>query len=342
MLFRLAALFCFILFATHANENRIMGVGPAPIDLLIQVSDDFLKEHILHRKGGDCQCEPDTIQRILAISGKEPKIVAGGSTANTIRALAKLGEKCVFFGQVGNDPYGEEFCRDLSMSGVEAQIAKIPDMTTCHVLCMISPEGQRTFLGFDPGLDEKIVPTQNDFKNVQWLHMEARHFDHGDMAMKVFQMARESGVKASIDLSAMEVIDRHRGKITEALSKYVDIVFCNEDEILEMTGLPPEAGALKLQELCPVVVVTLGNKGCIVGYGKKVVHVPGFAANVIDTTGAGDFFAAGFLYGYLQGKSMEIAAKIGHHLGSAIVEVIGAQLPEEHWNKTRAAVAKYF
>ena len=343
MMFRFAivlSVICASLSHARETDSRVLGVGLATIDLLIQVSDDFLAEHIKSGKGSSCGSSAFMIQKVLSDHGKEAKVVSGGSAANTVRALAQLGEKCAFYSRVGSDDYGRKFCRDLAKIGVEERIAKIENVPTSQVLCMISPEGQRTFIACDPILDDS-APKKEDFEGIQWLHMEARQFNCEEMAMKILQMAHSLHINVSLDLSGCDVIQRHRAALHRAIPQYVDIVFCNEDEIVEFTGLPPMEGALKLQELCPVAVVTLGGAGCIVGYENKAVHVPGLPARVVDTTGAGDFFSAGFLYGVLHGKSMEVSAQIGHRLGSAIVEVIGAELPESSWGVVRDAVGKY-
>jgi len=340
MFYRLAVFF-FVSFSLFAVENdyRVLGVGSAPIDLLIQVDDSFLAAHIWGEKGGSCPCDPTTIERVIRESGKKAKYIPGGSAANTIRALAKLGEKCAFFSHVGNDVYGEAFCCDIAASGIVSRIVEIAESSTAHVLCMVSPEGERTFLGYDPVVEEQL-PADEDLDGVQWIHMEARQFDHSATAMKTLKMARERGIKTSIDLSCPEIVRKHKEILLEALAQYIDIVFCNENEVQVLTGLSPEEGCLKLQELCPVAVVTLGSKGCLVGYGKKAVLVPALPANVIDTTGAGDFFAAGFLYGYLQAKSMEVCALIGHRLGSAVVQEIGAQISESKWEEIRLLTSR--
>ena len=145
------------------------------------------------------------------------------------------------------------------------------------------------------------------------------------------QLAKELGIRISIDLSSFGIVEQYKETLNQLISDYVEIVFCNEAEIVALTGLSPEAGCLELQKICPVAVVTLGAEGCLIGHRGTVTAVPPFPANVIDTTGAGDYFAAGFLYGYLRDNPLERCGRIGNRLGSAIVEVISAELPQENW-----------
>jgi sugar/nucleoside kinase (ribokinase family) len=150
------------------------------------------------------------------------------------------------------------------------------------------------------------------------------------------KLAKEANCKVSIDLSDSWTVSRHKETLQYLLSNYVDIVFANEDEVLALTGLSPEDGCLKLQEICPIAVVTLGPDGCLVGHKDKIITVATYPATVLDTTGAGDLFACGFLYGYLHNYPLLACARIGNRLGSSIVEVIGAELPKEKWGEIQS------
>jgi sugar/nucleoside kinase (ribokinase family) len=320
------------------KEYRILGIGAAPIDLLIQVDDVFFTQHNLGRKGGSLSVtSPDPIERLLLLSGASLKKAVGGSAATVVRSLSQLGEKCGFFGYVGCDLFGEEFGQNLEKYGVVNRLRQVTTSSTPRVLCMISPGGQRTFMGYDPVVKD-CVPTQEELQGVEWVHVEARQFDQGMDRLQGIERAKASGARISLDLSSFEVVQRHKEVLVDVISRFVQVVFCNEDEIRELTGLEPEAGCLELQKMCPVAVVTLGSQGCLIGQAGVVVSVPTASVDALDTTGAGDFFAAGFLYGYLRDQPLVICAKIGHLLGGAVVQQIGAHLPETVWKQVRSDV----
>lgn len=310
--------------------EKILGIGAATIDLLITVDDQFMNRHLAVKKGGSNPFKPDAIEHILQQSHSFPKIVPGGSAANTVRALAKLGEKCAFYTHIGADNYGDQFSQNMHSHGIEQRFKRAPHYFTSHVLCLITPDSQRTFLGFDQEVTD-CSPTKEDFKDIKWVHIEARQLKNGVCVEKILQLCKEGGAKISLDLSSFELVREFKETLLHLIPHYVEIVFCNEDEIRALTGLSPEEGCLALQKLCPIVVVTRGPQGCLVGHQNTLLSIPTFPATPLDTTGAGDLFASGFLYGYLKGYSLFTCALIGNRLGSAVVEVIGAELPEEHW-----------
>ena len=320
-----------------ADEYRVLGVGTAAVDLLIQVDDNFFEAHVPGEKGGSFLCGPDTVSRILQAHGTAHKIVPGGSSANTMRALAKLGERSAFFSHIGADSLGDYFGKDLNKWGVIARLVKLSDLPTAQILCIITPDGQRTFRAFDPPVAH-VLPAEEDFKNVQLVHLEARQLRNGSSVEVALQLAKKVGAQVSLDLSCFEIVREFRPVLLELIEKYVDIVFCNEDEIRALTGLPSQEGCLELQKITKIVAVTQGSKGCIVGQKGEIIVVPTYPATVVDTTGAGDLFAAGFLYGYLHNFSLRECALLGNRLGSAVVEVIGAQLPEVRWEEINALI----
>lgn len=332
MFFRFLLLFLLSFFLSlKAHEpERILGVGAATIDLLVLVDDHFLESQASVKKGGSNPSDPNTIKRLLFEVRSPVKIVPGGSAANTVRALSKLGEKCAFYTRIGSDSYGDHFSKSMHTLGIEGRFKISPEYATSHVLCLITPDTQRTFLGYDQKITD-LIPSSEDFKNLKWVHMEARQLKSGIPVDKIMQLSKENGAGISLDLSSFELVDEFRDSLMHLISTYVDIVFCNEDEIRALTHLSPEEGCLKLQTLCPIAVVTRGAEGCLVGSQNSLLAIPTFPAKNIDTTGAGDLFASGFLFGYLNGYSLSTCAQIGNRLGSAIVEVIGAELPEEKW-----------
>jgi sugar/nucleoside kinase (ribokinase family) len=320
------------------HPYRILGVGAACMDLLIPVSEDFLA-HVPGEKGGAQPIGIEKLNQIISQSEVMPKLATGGSCANTIKGLASLDEKCAFLSNIGSDALGEHFTQYMKKLGIVALFSKSSHPTP-RVLCLITPDGQRT-MRFCAGCsvemsDHFLHPDY--FKKVKLVHLDAYTLRNGNLTRRVMQLAKEAHAKVSIDLSSFEIIRDYHATLLEILPLYVDIVFANEDETRALTGLGALEGCLKLQEICPVAVTLMGKEGCLVGHKGEVFHSPGFPAQLVDSTGAGDLFASGFLYGYLQGYSLPKCARLGNRFGSAIVEVQGAELPAEKWKGIQASL----
>ncbi len=325
---------------TIQHPYRILGVGAACIDLLVPVEEEFLK-YVPGEKGGAQAIDIEKLNQIIFLSGTKPQVVTGGSCANTIKGLANLGEKCSFLSYIGTDALGEHFSNYTKSLGITG-LFSFSSLPTARVLCLITPDGQRT-MRFFAGASQEMSNLYLDssyFKSVQLVHIDSYSLRNGDMVARVMQSAKEAGATISIDLSSFEIVHEYSHTLSELLPHYVDIVFANKDETKAMTGLNPYEGCQRLQESCSIAVVLMGKEGCLVGHNNHIFHTPTLPAKVIDTTGAGDLFASGFLYGYQQGYSLEECAKLGNRLGSAIVEIKGAELPEDKWQKIRNTINK--
>lgn len=325
-------------YMLEQHHFSVMGVGAACIDLLIPVDDDFLKKYVSGEKGGSNLIDYETLNYIVDASPMAPKLATGGSCANAIKSLALLGDPCAFLGHRGSDPLGNFFSDYMNKIGVIG-FYTMAAQPTSRVLCLITPDGQRT-MRFFPGSSKEMESRflhPDYFKNVKIVHLESYAFRNGNLIEKVMQLAKNAGAKVSIDLASFEIVRQYKEKMLELLPKYVDIVFANDDETHELTGLPPQEGCLKLQEMCPIAVVLMGKEGCLVGSQGRLIQSPAFPAKVVDTTGAGDFFASGFIHAYLKGKSLEECASLGNRLGSAVVEVTGTELSPEKWQQIKQA-----
>lgn len=313
------------------NPYQILGVGSACMDLLIRVDDAFLA-HVPGEKGGSQSIEYKDLKRILDLSGVSPQIATGGSGANTMKGLTSLGASCALLTNIGSDPLGEHFAAYMETLGVTGLYSPSSLSTPC-ALCLITPDGQRT-MRFCPGCSVEMTesllhPTY--FQNVKLVHLDSYTARCGQLMRHTMQLAKAAGALVSIDLSSFEIVREYHALLSELLPLYVDIVFANCDEVKALTGLPPEESCLKLQEMCKIAVVLMGSEGCLVGHQGQVLHSPAFPTQVMDSTGAGDLFASGFLYGYLHGYPLATCARFGNRLGSAIVEVQGAEIPTEKW-----------
>lgn len=330
------------LCSADAKED-VLGIGAPCIDILFPVEEEFLTT-IPGEKGGSAEVDWNTFQSILHYSeGKDCVIATGGSSANTIKGLASLRQSTAFFGKIGNDASGQFFKDKLISLGISTHLAE-ENLPTTQVAGLITPDGQRTFryfLGASTLLGSSDLTPQL-FEDVKLVHIEGYALYNGALVENALHMAKASGAQVSLDLGSFEVVAHFKDLIQQILP-YVDVLFANEDESKAITGFAdPQVACQELQKLVSLVVVKVGKAGCWVGaQGAKPVHCPAVPAKVvIDTTGAGDLFAAGFLHGVLDGKSPAECAYYRCLTGSAAVEVFGAEIPEEKWVDLRQKMPK--
>jgi len=209
---------------------------------------------------------------------------------------------------------------------------------TAEVISLVTPDGQRTmrcFLGACSEFNASHLEFRY-FENTKLVHFEgySLYNGNGDLVQNAMQMAKKAGAKISIDLASFEVVRTYHNLILSLLKEYVDIVFCNEDEAKELSSNSSiEEASDLLASYCQVAVVTLGEKGCLINSNNQRILCPTTPVNCIDSTGAGDIFAAGFLHMFLQGYPLQECSKVGHILGGAVLQVSGAQLPDSVWKE---------
>lgn len=315
--------------------HDVLGIGNPFVDHIIEVDDAHL-DKISGTKGGMVPVDYETLTEIIADTKQEPLLVFGGSGANTIRAMAHLGYHCALVGKVGIDHPGQHFLAHLRQLGVTSFLieTKTP---TAQAVCLITPDMERTMRSF-LGASQEMVGADLDpalFEGVRLVHIEGYSILNEQLAHKAMEFAHQAGAKISYDLGSFEVVKAHKKTIQELLSQYVDIVFANQEEVKELTQKGPEEGCRMLAKTAEIAIVFLGKEGCLVGNGSNIIHTPAFPVETVDTTGAGDLFAAGFLTGYLQGKSLEVCARYGSLAGAAIVQVRGVDLPESEWKRLK-------
>jgi len=217
---------------------------------------------------------------------------------------------------------GIHYRNRLEQRGICPLLTESESDATAQVLSLVTPDGQRTmrcFLGASTGFNSSHLKEEH-FSGIKLLHCEgyALYNGDGELVRESMVMAKKSGAKVSLDLASFEVVRRYRMILLELLEKYVDIVFCNEDEakVINPDGTVEET-AQYLASMCQVAVVTLGSKGCFVASGAQTIYYPTKPIQCIDTTGAGDIFASGFLHTYLQGHSLRECCRVAHLLGSS-------------------------
>ena len=319
---------------------ELVGVGSPIIDILAQVPDSFL-DIVGGGKGGMVLTDGETIGKWLGQLPGPRTEAPGGSAGNTIFAAARLGLRTTFIGKIGKGEGGAFYRESLKALGGDISRFKVGNLPNGRCLSLITPDSERT-LRTDLGAAATLSPediTPADFMGCSHAHIEGYLLFNPDLMLKVLKSAKEANCSISLDLASYEVVEAARDSLPILLSEYVDLVFANEEEAAAFNGAPGEPGDLvvKLAEYCDLAVVKVGAKGAWLARGTEAIHCPAVArVKAVDTTGAGDYWAAGFLTGWLHGKPLEVCAAWGARLGAEIVQVIGAELPEETWQRVIA------
>ncbi len=308
----------------------IFGIGSALMDFLIEVEHNELLEINL-KKGQFHLIDEEHSKKLLKkLENYKVKTAPGGSSANTLYGTALLGSKVVFCGKVGKDKHGDIYEEKMLNSGVKHKIER-SEKITGHAITFITPDSERTFavhLGAAMHLKKEDVFFE-DLKQSRILHIEGYQLEDKnlrDVSLHAMQFAKKNNIKISIDLGDPGIVSRNKSDIGQMLKEYADIVFANEDEAKALTGLEPLEALNEISKLTETVIVKIGKKGSFIKQGNTIHEITGYKANAIDTTGAGDMFAAGVLYGISKGHDLKIAGKIGSYYAAKVVEQIGARL----------------
>jgi sugar/nucleoside kinase (ribokinase family) len=319
---------------------EIIGIGAPIIDQILQVSEEYLAT-LPGRKGGMELIDSNSIDRIIKNSGSQPLMLPGGSGSNVIRGLANFGHSCALIGRIGNDEIGKKFIHGLKELAIQPLYTKTPT-ATAQVLCLVTPDGQRTFracMGASQEMsDNDLDPTL--FQDVKLVHIEGYALLNAKLAQRAMEYAKAAGAKVSFDLASFEIAESYRDTVVDLLWRYTDIAFANEDETSMLTGVnDPMRGCSLLKDLCKIAVVLLGKKGCWVGHQEKLLKCDAYPVDPVDTTGAGDLFASGFLHGYLSDLPLEVCAHYGALTAAAVVQVLGAEMAPQIWHQLREKIS---
>lgn len=318
--------------------DKVLGIGNALVDIMTMLPDDSTLEKFLLRKGSMQLSERDFADKInnetLAFEKSQS---SGGSAANTIHGLASLGAPTGYIGKVGNDSFGEFFSNDMKANGIVPFMLKT--MTdTGRAIALISPDSERTFatyLGAAVELSE-IDLIADQFQDYKYLHIEGYLVLNQPLMNKAAQLAKENDMKISLDLASFNVVEDNLEFLKEYVKNNVDIVFANEEEAKAFTGKEPEDALNELAEQSEIAVVKIGKNGSLVKSNNKVYKIDPFKAKAIDTTGAGDLYASGFLYGLANKMPLDECGRIGSLCASKVIEVIGSKMSDETWNEIRS------
>lgn len=321
--------------------EKIIGVGNALVDVLVQIKDDSILAEFGLPKGSMQLIDEQTFDRISTrMSTMDTETTTGGSAANTMLALAHLGEEPGFIGKIGKDNYGCFFSDNAKQCGI-TPFLMTDSLPTGVASTFVSTDGQRTFgtfLGAAALMQaEDIQPTF--FDGYKILYVEGYLVQSHEMIEHTMKEAKKAGLKICLDLASYNIVEADHDFFVYLLTNYIDIVFANEEESKAFSGKPPYEALDELASLCEIAVVKLGPDGVLVKRGDEVVEAKASPVEkVIDTTAAGDYFAGGFLYGYIHHGTLLQCAEIGGELAGEVIQVVGTKLTNTAWKIVRERI----
>jgi sugar/nucleoside kinase (ribokinase family) len=324
--------------------KRIIGIGNALTDILISLSGDEVLTQYQLDKGSmslvDNQFQTDILK---AVAGLPHSLSLGGSAGNTIRTMARLGTEVGFIGKVGEDSTGDFYIQALRNVGVEPFILR-SEHSSGKCLSLISADGERTLvthLGAAADLQAEDIDAAV-FDGYDALYIEGYLVQDHDLIRTTMARAKQHGLKVAIDLASFNVVRENREFLHDLVERYVDIIFANEEEAYEFSGCRDAMEALLyIGKMCEVTVVKTGIRGALIKRGDEIVEVGIMAAaKRVDTTGAGDFYAAGFLTALCEGLSLRQCGTIGAITAGKVIEVVGTTLSEETWNEIETLIER--
>ncbi|HEY5592311.1 MAG TPA: adenosine kinase [Paludibacter sp.] len=313
--------------------KKILGMGNALTDILLQIEHDEVLLSLNLPKGSMQLVNSEISQKIsAALSKYAKKMATGGSASNTINGLTRLGVTAGFVGKVGKDEVGAFFTSDSIGNGVNPHLL-LSETPSGRCIVLVSPDGERTlctFLGAACELSADDL-TLEMFQGYDIFHIEGYLVQNHELILTAVRLAKEAGLQVSIDLASYNVVEENLEFLNGIIRQYVDIVFANEDEARAFSGKEPQDALIHISNHCNIAVVKVGKDGSYIKSGEKSVQVKPRSANCIDTTGAGDLYAAGFLYGLANDYPLEVCGNIGSLVSANVVEVLGAKMTDEVW-----------
>ena len=312
------------------SNYQICFIGNAIVDIISKFSDENLKE--LKIPKGSMQLIDEKSSNLILDYLKNPIIISGGSAANTAVGFSSFGGNCSFIGQIGNDDFGILFSNDLNNSGVffENKIIQTLGKTSKSIV-LVTPDAERsmnTYLGASIQFSISCI-NKDLIINSKIIYIEGYLFDQSDAKKAIYyccELAKAHNCKVALSLSDSFCVDRHREEFSELINKFVDIIFANEAELQSLYQLNLQESLKKIKENTEVGAITLGFKGSVVFQNRIENLVPSVLVNdPVDTTGAGDIFASGFLFGLTNNYSLEDCGKLGNKVAADIVKYVGAR-----------------
>jgi sugar/nucleoside kinase (ribokinase family) len=322
--------------------KKIVGIGNALVDIMTPIPDDSYLNLFGLPKGSMTLVDAGISGQIKeVIKPLKSTLASGGSAGNTLYGLGILGIESSFIGKVGRDEFGTFYEKDMIDAGLRPLLLR-SDTQTGTAVALVSPDSERTFathLGAATELDKSELNTGH-FRGNDILYIEGYLIYNFPLVEEACRLAKENNMLVAIDLASFNVVNENLGHFNDIVNNYADIVFANEEEAKAFSGLSPREALDMLSERCEIAVVKLGAEGSLIKRGDEVIKVDALKARPVDTTGAGDLYAAGFLYGYLQGLPLDKCGLFGSILAGKVIEVIGARMPVQKWTEIKKMIKK--
>jgi len=318
--------------------KKILCIGAALNDLLVLESDAFVSA-LGRQKGGMALCDHGDLQIALSKIHDGVTSAPGGSACNTAVGLARLGADVTFLGKRGKDTPGLNTEKQLKAWGLKTNL-RLGDQPTGQVLSIITPDAQRTMMTC-LGAAATLSPDElslKDFEGFDLVHLEGYLLFNTPFFDRAVELAKAAGCKISLDLSSFEVVGIFKEKLARVLPESIDLIIANEDEAKAYTQKDPQASLEIFAQMAEMAVVKLGKDGALLARGKERVRVKAEVVKAVDTTGAGDLWASGYLYGLSRGWSLEKSGALAAKTGAAVVQIVGAVIPDEAWRKILSGV----
>lgn len=319
--------------------EKILGIGNALVDVLVPVKDNCLVEEMGLKVGGMSLIDRNKFEAIQkTIKGMTKHLANGGSACNTIRSFALLGGGAGLIGKIGADEYGAFFQKSSVEAGVDCHLLA-SDLPTGVATTFYHTSGERTFGTYLGAAVELVADdiTRDMFEGYSYLYVEGYLVQNHEMILRAMELAKQAGLHICLDMASYNIVEEEKEFFGLLISRYVDILFANEDEARAFTGKEAEKAAEELAQLCSIAIVKTGAKGAIIKKGTETIHAEAEKVpQVIDTTGAGDFYAAGFLYGLIGGLSLQKCAKCGSLLAGEVIQTVGTDLKPDTWARLKA------
>ena len=323
--------------------KSILGIGNALTDILAVFPDEtMLREY--HLPPGSMQhVDLETGDRIWdKLKEVGVKYVPGGSAANTITCTSIFGMPSGFIGKIGNDELGHLYRSSLEQSGVKTTLLT-GTKGSGRAMCFITgANAERTFADY-MGAALELVPADlkpEFFEGYDYFHIEGYLVQNQDLIRKAVQMAKEAGCIISIDMASYNVVESNEAFFHNLVEKYIDIVFANESEARAYTKKEPREALDELAEQCRIAIVKVGKDGSMVKAGDEYHFIDPWPAATIDATGAGDTYAAGFLYAHSLGMPLKVCGEVGSIIAAKVVEVIGTKIDIPRWKAAKEEIRR--
>ena len=321
--------------------KSILGIGNALTDILAVLPDDALLRKFHLPLGSMQHVDMETGDRIWEdLKQYGVKYVPGGSAANTITCTAIFGMPSGYVGKIGNDDLGNLFKSSMEQFGVKAQMLYGTKSSGRCMVFITGANAERTFADY-MGATLEMGPDDLDpsfFEGYDYFHIEGYLVQNQELISKAARLAKAAGCTISIDMASYNVVESNNTFFHNLVENYVDIVFANETEAKAFTKKEPQEAIVELANLCKIAVVKVGKAGSMIKSGNEYYFIEPWPAKPIDATGAGDTYAAGFLYGHSLGLPLKVCGEIGSIIAAKVVEVIGTKIDIPRWREAKEEI----